>query len=229
MTSPELASPEPLSVDVPGSGSVSALCMTPPHAIAGYVFGHGAGAGMAHSFMASLAEALAQRRVATLRYQFPFMEQGSKRPDAPAVAQAAVRAAVAEARHQWPALPLFVGGKSFGGRMSSQAQAASPMEGVRGLVFVGFPLHAAGKPGIARAAHLAAVQVPMLFLQGTRDALADLTLLREVLAPLGERAALSVEDDADHAFHVRVRSGRTDAQVLVSLADTMAAWCAAHR
>lgn len=229
MTSPDLASSEPLSVDVPGSGSVSALCMTPPDAIAGYVFAHGAGAGMAQPFMASLAEALAQRRVATLRYQFPFMEQGSKRPDAPAVAQAAVRAAVAEARHQWPALPLFVGGKSFGGRMSSQAQAALPMEGVRGLVFVGFPLHAAGKPGIARAAHLAAVQVPMLFLQGTRDALADLTLLREVLAPLGERATLSVEDDADHAFHVRVRSGRTDAQVLVSLADTMAAWCAAHR
>jgi uncharacterized protein len=156
------------------------------------------------------------------------MEQGSKRPDSPAVAQAAVRAAVAEARRQWPTLPLFAGGKSFGGRMTSQAQAASPLPEVRGLIFVGFPLHLAGKPSVNRAAHLAQVQVPMLFLQGTRDALADLTLLREVLAPL-EHATLALEDDADHAFHVRVRSGRTDAQVLASLADTMAAWCAAHR
>lgn len=224
-----MTSPEPLRFDVPGSGSVSALCMTPGDAIAGYVFAHGAGAGMDHAFMAALADELAQRRVATLRYQFPFMEQGSKRPDAPAVAQAAVRAAVAEARRRWPALPLFAGGKSFGGRMSSQAQAASPLEGVRGLVFVGFPLHLAGKPSVTRAAHLAAVQVPMLFLQGTRDALAELTQLRDVLAPLGARATLSVEDDADHAFHVRVRSGRTDAQVLASIAETMAAWCAAHR
>jgi predicted alpha/beta-hydrolase family hydrolase len=218
-----MSSPEPLRFDVPGSGSVSALCMTPRDAVAGCVLAHGAGAGMAHPFMASLAEGLAQRRVATLRYQFPYMEQGSKRPDAPAVAQAAV----AEAHRRWPALPLFAGGKSFGGRMSSQAQAALPLEGVRGLVFVGFPLHLAGKPSATRAAHLAAVQVPMLFLQGTRDALADLTLLRDVLAPFGSRATLSVEEDADHAFHVRVRSGRTDAQVLASLADTVAAWCAA--
>jgi uncharacterized protein len=202
--------------------------MTPMNATAGYVFAHGAGAGMDHAFMASLAAELAQRRVATLRFQFPYMEQGSKRPDTPAVAQAAVRAAVAEAHRQWPALPLFAGGKSFGGRMSSQAQAASPLTGVRGLVFVGFPLHLAGKPSVTRAAHLAQVQVPMLFLQGTRDALADLTLLREVLAPLKARATLAPEDDADHAFHVRVRSGRTDAQVLASLADTMAAWMAAR-
>ena len=156
------------------------------------------------------------------------MEQGSKRPDSPAVAQAAVRAAVAEARLLWPTLPLFAGGKSFGGRMTSQAQAASPLPDVRGLIFVGFPLHLAGKPGVARAAHLAQVQVPMLFLQGTRDALADLTLLREVLAPL-QHTTLALEDDADHAFHVRLRSGRTDAQVLASLADTVAAWCAGKR
>lgn len=224
-----MSSPEPLSVDVPGSGAVSALCMTPAGAKAAYVFAHGAGAGMAHTFMASLADGLAQRQVATLRFQFAYMEQGSKRPDAPAVAHAAVRAAVHAARSRWPALPLFAGGKSFGGRMTSQAQAASPLDGVRGLVFVGFPLHLAGKPSVTRAAHLADVQVPMLFLQGTRDALADLGLLHEVLAPLKERATLALEDDADHAFHVRVRSGRTDAQVLASLADTMAAWCAAHR
>jgi uncharacterized protein len=224
MTSPRL-----LSFDVPGSGAVQALCMTPVDATAGYVFAHGAGAGMDHAFMEALAAELAQRRVATLRFQFPYMEQGSKRPDTPAVAQAAVRAAVAEAHRQWPALPLFAGGKSFGGRMTSLAQAALPLDGVRGLVFVGFPLHLAGKPSVTRAVHLAQVQVPMLFLQGTRDALADLTLLREVLAPLEDRATLALEDDADHAFHVRVRSGRTDAQVLASLADTMAAWCAAHR
>ncbi|MBL0730061.1 alpha/beta family hydrolase [Piscinibacter sp. HJYY11] len=224
-----MTSPQPLSFDVPGSGAVAALSMTPADPIAGYVFAHGAGAGMDHAFMSLLSDELAQRRVASFRFQFPFMQQGSRRPDTPAVAQAAVRAAVAEARRQWPALPLFAGGKSFGGRMSSQAQAASPLAEVRGLVFVGFPLHLAGKPSVTRAAHLAQVRVPMLFLQGTRDALADLTLLREVLAPLGPRATLAVEDDADHAFHVRVRSGRTDPQVLASLADTMAAWCATHR
>ncbi|WOB07542.1 alpha/beta family hydrolase [Piscinibacter gummiphilus] len=220
--------PQPLSVEVPDSGKVAALCMTPADASAGYVFAHGAGAGMDHAFMSALSGELAQRRVATLRFQFPYMEEGRGRPDTPAVAQAAVRAAVAEARRQWPALPLFAGGKSFGGRMSSQAQAALPLEGVRGLMFVGFPLHLAGKPSVTRAAHLSQVQVPMLFLQGTRDALADLTLLREVLAPL-PHATLALEEDADHAFHVRMRSGRTDAQVLGSLADTMAAWCAAQR
>ena len=220
--------PQPLSVEVPDSGKVAALCTTPADAIAGYVFAHGAGAGMDHPFMSALSGELAQRRVATLRFQFPYMEQGSKRPDSPAVAQAAVRAAVAEARLLWPTLPLFAGGKSFGGRMTSQAQAASPLPDVRGLIFVGFPLHLAGKPGVARAAHLAQVQVPMLFLQGTRDALADLTLLREVLAPL-QHTTLALEDDADHAFHVRLRSGRTDAQVLASLADTVAAWCAGKR
>jgi predicted alpha/beta-hydrolase family hydrolase len=220
-------SSEPLSVEVPGSGPVAALGLAPAEAHAGYVFAHGAGAGMDHAFMSALCDELARRQVATLRFQFPYMQQGRKRPDTPVVAQAAVRAAVAEAQRQWPTLPLFAGGKSFGGRMASQAQAASPMAGVRGLVFVGFPLHLAGKPGVARAAHLAHVQVPMLFLQGTRDALADLALLREVLAPLKDRATLALEDDADHAFHVRVRSGRSDGEVLASLAGTMAAWMAA--
>lgn len=223
-----MTTPEPIRVEVSGAGAVSGLCMTPADATAGYVFAHGAGAGMDHAFMSQLSDRLAERRVATLRFQFPYMEQGGKRPDVPAVAQAAVRAAVAAAHRQWPALPLFAGGKSFGGRMSSQAQAASPLPGVRGLVFVGFPLHLAGKPSMTRAAHLSQVQVPMLFLQGTRDALADLALLREVLSPLSPRATLALEDDADHAFHVRVRSGRTDAQVLASLADTMAAWMGLH-
>jgi predicted alpha/beta-hydrolase family hydrolase len=220
--------PEPrtqsLSFEVTDTHRVSALLDVPAKARAGYVFAHGAGAGMAHPFMQSLATALAQRGIASLRYQFPFMEQGSKRPDTPALAQATVRAAVAEARRRLPKLPLFAGGKSFGGRMTSQAQAAEPLAGVSGLAFVGFPLHAAGKPGLARAAHLADVKCPMLFLQGTRDALADLALLREALAPLGKRARLAVFEDADHAFHVRVRSGSTDAEVLSQLADTMAAW-----
>jgi len=215
-----------LKVEVPHAGDVSALLMAPAGATACYVFAHGAGAGMAHPFMAALAGELAQRGMATLRYQFPFMESGSKRADSPAVAQATVRAAVAEARRRLPQLPLFAGGKSFGGRMTSQAQAASPLEGVRGLVFVGFPLHPAGKPGVERAAHLAQVQCPMLFLQGSRDALADLSLLQGALAPLGDRATLSVFDDADHAFHVRARSGTTDTATLTALADAAAEWVA---
>jgi len=218
--------PLPLQIALPEAGHVSALLVVPGDAQACYVFAHGAGAGMNHPFMAALASELAHRRIATLRYQFPFMEQGSKRPDSPAVAQATVRAAVAEARRRLPHVPLYAGGKSFGGRMSSQAQAASPLEGVKGLVFVGFPLHPAGKPGLARAAHLADAQCPMLFLQGTRDALADLSLLRAALAPLGGRASLSVFDDADHAFHVRARSGTTDSATLAALADAMAEWFA---
>jgi predicted alpha/beta-hydrolase family hydrolase len=198
--------------------------LNPPGAEAGYVFAHGAGAGMGHAFMEAIATGLAERRIATLRFQFPFMEQGSKRPDPPAVAQAAVRAAVEEAAGKLPGLPLFAGGKSFGGRMSSQAQAAKPLPGVRGLVFVGFPLHPAGKPGTERAKHLAQVELPMLFLQGTRDELADLELVRSVVTPLGERATLHVVDGADHSFHVLVRSGRNDAQVREELLDTMAAW-----
>ena len=208
--------------------TVSALWLQPPRSRCIYVFAHGAGAGMRHGFMEALAQALAGQGVATLRYQFPYMERGSKRPDTPAVAQVAVRAAVAAARERLPDVPLFAGGKSFGGRMTSQAQAREPMPGVRGLVFVGFPLHPAGKPGTDRAAHLADVRVPMLFLQGTRDELAELALLRGVVQGLGDIATLYLEDDADHAFHVRVRSGRNDAQVMQALADAMVEWCKAQ-
>lgn len=216
----------PLTFDVDAHGPVSALAQTPPQARAAFVFAHGAGAGMAHPFMAALAGKLSTRGIATLRWQFPYMERGSKRPDPPTVAHAAVRAAVAAARRQWPGLPLVAGGKSFGGRMTSQAQAAAPLEGVAGLVFVGFPLHPAGKPGVERAAHLGAVEVPMLFLQGTRDELADNALLDSVLAPLATRATLRRFEDADHAFHVRARSGWNDAQVLEALADAVPAWLA---
>jgi predicted alpha/beta-hydrolase family hydrolase len=214
------------SLPVDADTAVSALRVDAPAARAAFVFAHGAGAGMTHPFMTDLALALAERGVATLRYQFPFMERGSKRPDSPAVAHAAVRAAVAEARRSWPALPLFAGGKSFGGRMTSQAQAADPLPGVRGLVFVGFPLHPAGKPGTERAAHLRDVALPMLFLQGTRDELADLALLRTATEPLGARATLRLFEDADHAFHVRASSGTNDRAVLVSLADAIAVWSA---
>jgi predicted alpha/beta-hydrolase family hydrolase len=179
---------------------------------------------MQHAGMVAVADALAAVGVATLRYQFPYMERGSKRVDAPPVAHAAVRAAVAEARRRLPGLPLFAGGRSFGGRMTSQAQALAPLDGVRGLAFVGFPLHPAGKPGIERAGHLAHVAIPMLFLQGTRDELAELPLLRPVVKSLGPRATLHVVDGADHSFHVRASSGRKDADVVLELARTMAAW-----
>lgn len=193
-----------------------------------YVFAHGAGADMHHTFMAAIAQGLVQRGIACLRFQFPFMQQGSRRPDPPAVAQAAVRAAVQEALQRLPGVPLFAGGKSFGGRMTSQAQAAEPLPGVRGLVFTGFPLHPAGKPSLQRAAHLGGVQLPMLFLQGTRDALAELPLVREALAPLANRATLHVVEGADHAFHVLIRSGRTDTEVREELLDRMASWMRAH-
>jgi predicted alpha/beta-hydrolase family hydrolase len=218
----------PMRLAVGAAGTVSARLIAPPGARACYVFAHGAGAGMDHPFMASLAQALAERAVATLRFQFPSMEQGARRPDPPAVAHAAVRAAVAEARHRCGGVPLFAGGKSFGGRMTSQAQALAPLEGVEGLAFVGFPLHPAGKPGLERAEHLRDVAVPMLFLQGTRDALAELSLLRTALASLGSRAELRVIEDADHAFHVRAASGRNDRQVVDELAEAMGAWFAAH-
>jgi hypothetical protein len=207
---------------------VTSILLRPDDARACYVFAHGAGAGMRHRFMAAFAEGLAQRRIATLRYDFPYMEQGSKRPDPPAVAHAAVRAAVAQANASCAGLPLFAGGKSFGGRMTSQAEAKAALPGVRGLVFVGFPLHPAGKPGIDRAAHLCAVALPMLFLQGTRDELADLVLVRSVVEGLGERATLALFEDADHAFHVRARSGSSDAQVLSAMLDRTADWIAAR-
>jgi predicted alpha/beta-hydrolase family hydrolase len=216
--------PTPLRVAVPEAGSISALLTCPPEPHAGLVLAHGAGAGMNHPFMADLAEALAGRGVATLRYQFPFMEQGSRRPDLPAVAHRAVRAAVGEACERMPGVALFAGGKSFGGRMTSQAQALQPLPGVRGLVFVGFPLHAAGKPSATRASHLTGVGVPMLFLQGTRDALADLALIEAASSALGPRATLRIVEGADHAFHVLVRSGRTDTEVLSELAAEIRAW-----
>lgn len=207
--------------------SVGALLDLPPSPTttrAGFVFAHGAGAGMAHPFMASVAAGLAERGIACLRYQFAYMERGSKRPDGPALAHAAVRAAVAQAARSLPGVPLLAGGKSFGGRMTSQAQAAWALPGVKGLVFFGFPLHPAGKPSDQRAQHLADVGLPMLFLQGTRDELTDLALLRPVIERLGARATLELFDDADHAFHVRARSGRSDAQVLAAMLDAVRQW-----
>lgn len=174
--------------------------------------------------MADVAQDLAGRGIATLRYQFPYMEKGSKRPDPPALAQAAVRAAVSEAASRCPGLPLVAGGKSFGARMTSQAQARSPLPGVRGLAFFGFPLHPTGKPSIERADHLDEVAIPMLFLQGTRDKLAELNLLQPVVARLGARASLHLIEQADHAFHVPARSGRDDHAVMDELLDLFASW-----
>ncbi len=212
------------TIALAGGGSVSGLLDSPATPRACYVFAHGAGAGMQHSFMTAIADGLAARGIATLRFQFPYMEQGSRRPDPPKVAQAAVRAAVAEAGRRLPGVPLFAGGKSFGGRMTTQAQAADPLPAVRGIVLFGFPLHPAGKPGVERATHLADVRLPMLFLQGTRDALADIDLIRQVTGPLGDQATLQVVDGADHSFHVLARSGRTDAQVREELLDAVARW-----
>jgi predicted alpha/beta-hydrolase family hydrolase len=214
-----------MKIDADGT-SVSALLEAPRGARAAYVFAHGAGAGMTHPFMAAVAAGLAEHSIATLRYQFPYMEAKSKRPDPPKVAHAAVRAAVAAAARAMPGVALFAGGKSFGGRMTSQAQASQPLEGVRGLVFFGFPLHAAGKPGDERAAHLLDVKIPMLFLQGSRDALADLSLLRPVARRLGDRATLEIVEEADHSFHVPARTGRKDAEVMKDLLDRAARWIA---
>ena len=216
--------PLPISIEIEGSTPISGLLNCPPDARACYVFAHGAGAGMAHAFMAAVARGLADRHIATLRYQFPYMERGSKRPDTPKVAHAAVRAAVAEAARRVPGVPLLAGGKSFGGRMTSQAQAETAMPGVAGLVFVGLPLHPAGKPADDRAQHLSGVHIPMLFLQGTRDELADLALLRPVVERLGAKATLVLFDEADHSFHVPSRSGRRDADVLAALLDSISQW-----
>ena len=216
--------PRPVTIAIEGAQSVSGLLVAPTDARACYVFAHGAGAGMNHAFMAAMASGLAERGIATLRYQFPYMERGSKRPDTPKVAQAAVRAAVEEAARLVPGLPLFAGGKSFGGRMTSQAQAASPLAGVVGLVFLGFPLHPAGKPSVERAGHLAEVRIPMLFLQGARDELADPALLKPVIYALGERATLEIFQDADHSFHVPARTGRKDAEVRAEVLDALAGW-----
>jgi hypothetical protein len=221
------AGPQKLEIAIPGADAVSALLDLPPQPRACYVFAHGAGAGMTHSFMAAVAAGLAERAIATLRYQFPYMEKGSKRPDPPAVAHAAVRAAVAEAARRCPGLPLIAGGKSFGGRMTSQTQASAPLDGVRGLAFFGFPLHPAGKPSDDRAKHLYEIKIPLLFLQGTRDSLAELKLLEPVIKRLGRSATLHRVEGADHSFHVPVRSGRTDAEVMREILDAFAEWVGA--
>ncbi|HVN45731.1 MAG TPA: alpha/beta family hydrolase [Steroidobacteraceae bacterium] len=203
---------------------MSARLALPPTARACYVFAHGAGAGMDHPFMRALAAELAERGIGTLRYQFPYMERGSRRPDPPPLCHATVRAAVAECTRLAPEVPLIAGGRSFGGRMTSQAQALAPLPGVRGLVFLGFPLHRAGRPSDERARHLERVEIPMLFLQGTRDTLAEQALLGTVLAQLGPRACLTWLEGADHAFHVAARSGRSDAQLRVTMLESFCSW-----
>jgi predicted alpha/beta-hydrolase family hydrolase len=215
---------EPVTIAVADGARVSGLLQSPARARACYVLAHGAGAGMAHPFMAAVAAGLAERRIATLRYQFLYMERGSKRPDPPKLAHAAVRAAVAEAAARMPNLPLIAGGKSFGGRMTSQAQAAAPLPGVCGLAFLGFPLHPAKQPSRERAKHLADVRLPMLFLQGTRDALASLDEIVTVCGALGARARLQLFEAADHSFHVPARSGQKDADVMSAVLDAFAAW-----
>jgi uncharacterized protein len=216
-----------ITIDAGKAGAVSALLLQPARPRACFVFAHGAGAGMTHPFMATVAGGLGERGIATLRYQFPYMERASRRPDPPAVAQATVRAAVAEAGRSCAGLPLIAGGKSFGGRMASQAQAAAPMAGVVGLAFFGFPLHPAGKPSIERAEHLAEIAVPMLFLQGRRDSLADLELLEPMVGRLGAPALLHLLADADHSFHVPARSGRRDDEVMQEILDAFATWVGA--
>jgi uncharacterized protein len=206
-----------------GGERLDALLLRPAGARLMYVLAHGAGAGMRHAFLQSIAESLAEERVATFRYQFPYMQAGRGRVDPPAVAHAAVRAAVAAAREAAPDLPLIAGGKSFGGRMTTQAQADAPLPGVGGIALLGFPLHPAGAPSVQRAEHLARVEVPMLFLQGTRDELADLSLLRPIVEKL-PRARLHVVDGADHSFRVLKRSGRSEVEVLHHLALTVATW-----
>jgi len=221
------ASPQKLDIQIANAGSVSALLIRPAEARACFVFAHGAGAGMTHPFMETFATGLGERGVASLRYQFPYMEKGSRRPDPPAIAQAAVRAAVAEAGRTCPGMPLIAGGKSFGGRMTSQAQAITPLVSVRGLAFLGFPLHPAGKPSSDRAKHLAGVHVPMLFMQGTRDSLAESTLLESVVNSLGPSASLHLVREADHSFHVLARSGRNDREVMKEILDTLSTWIGA--
>jgi uncharacterized protein len=205
-------------------GEVSGLVLRPDNARLLYVLAHGAGAGMRHPFLESISQRLAEQGIATLRYQFPYMERRARRPDPPAVAAAAVRAAVVEAARAAPGLPLLAGGKSFGGRMTSTTQAEAPLPGVRGLVFLGFPLHPPGRPDVTRAEHLAKVQIPMLFLQGTRDEFADLKLLRPVVASLGARVTLHLVEDGDHSFHVPKRSGRTDDDVMGELVQALTGW-----
>lgn len=206
------------------TGDVSAILLRPANATALYVFGHGAGAGMRHAFMEAAAAALGERGVATFRYHFPYMEAGRRGPNPAPVLVKTVRSAVAEAARLVPELPLLAGGKSMGGRMTSTAASSKALPGVRGLAFFGFPLHAAGRPSADRGAHLEDVGLPMLFLQGTRDKLADLTLLEPLLAEVRPRPLLHVVEGADHGFHVLKRSGRTDAEVIEEIADRFETW-----
>jgi predicted alpha/beta-hydrolase family hydrolase len=212
-----------LAIPVVG-GQVSGLLLRPDDAKALYVFAHGAGVGMNHPSMATNAQGLAELGIATLRFQFPYMEKGGGRPDPPGIAHATVRAAVAEAAEVIPELPLFAGGRSYGGRMTSQAQSIAPLPGVRGLVFLGFPLHPAGKPGSDRADHLGRIEIPMLFVSGSRDALAELALLRPLVAGLGERATLRVIEGGDHGLRVLVSSGRTNEEAQAEALDAIAEW-----
>jgi predicted alpha/beta-hydrolase family hydrolase len=223
-----MASSTRIAIPVNDITRVSGLLDNPRGSTHGLVLAHGAGAGMEHPFMASLAQDLAARGVATLRYQFPYMERHDKRPDTPPVCHATVRAAVAAARELLPGLPLIAGGKSFGARMTSQAQASLPLDDVRGLAFFGFPLHPPDKPSIARAAHLSKIKIPLLFLQGTRDAFANPGLLQPLVQDLRPLATLHELEAADHSFHVLVRSGRTDAQVRTEMLDAFMAWVASR-
>ena len=216
--------PQAVSIALDDQRLVSGILLAPPDARVCYVLAHGAGAGMSHAFMTAIVNGLAERGIATLRYQFPYMEQRSKRQDNPKVAQATVRAAVLEASKVVPDLILVAGGKSFGGRMTSQAQAASPLPGVRGLVFLGFPLHPAGRPSYERGYHLFQVNIPMLLLQGTRDALANTKHLEPLMQQLGTRATLKLFQDADHSFHVPARTRRTDADIKTDMLDAITAW-----
>jgi predicted alpha/beta-hydrolase family hydrolase len=206
-------------------GQVAAILLRPPDAWASYVLAHGAGAGMRHRFLEAIADCFARQGIATLRYQFPYTESGGRRPDPPGILQATVRAAVAKALEIAPELPLIAGGKSLGGRMTSNAAAQRPLPGVLGLAFLGFPLHPPKQPGESRADHLRAVELPMLFLQGTRDALAELDLITSVCQRLGPSATLHVVEGADHSFAVLKRSGRSEAQVMEELALSVAEWC----
>ncbi len=228
-----LATPQPVSVHVhenpsPEGLRVSGVMLRPAHARAIFVLAHGAGAGMHHPFLSDVCMQLAERDIATLRYQFPYMERKSRRPDPPALCHATVRAAIGWVRDAEPSLPIIAGGKSFGGRMTSQAQALAPIAGVRGLAFLGFPLHPANKPATSRADHLSKIRVPMLFLQGTRDALADMPSIIQVVERLGSGSRISAIEGADHSFHVPVRSGRKDAEILRDLAEDLSAWIAAE-
>ena len=218
------AKPQSVTLTLSDAQRVSGLLQAPSTARACYVLAHGAGAGMTHPFLAAMADGLAERGIATLRYQFLYMEQGSKRPDPPKLAHAAVRAAVLEAARRLPGVPLFAGGKSFGGRMTSQAQAAAPLAEVRGMLFIGFPLHPPGTPSNELAKHLFDVSLPMLFLQGARDEFAELQLLEPLVQELGPRATLTLFPDADHSCQVPARSGRKDSEIRVEVLDTMAKW-----